>query len=196
MEEIISDYTIENNHAELSTSNQPIDTLPFEKYVPHQERSCGFIQKQLNHNLTQQLIQRCKQEKVTVQGAICSAMMFSLAQHLEPEDRDFHFSCLSPVDMRIKVNPPIGDEQITILISPLISFYTVNQKMSFWDLAKQATDQIKARLKTPEIYNGVFSFCQTLENSLENPEKTISSILVSNIGKVKISSDYGQFKLE
>ncbi|MDJ0516538.1 MAG: hypothetical protein QNJ74_09880 [Trichodesmium sp. MO_231.B1] len=78
----------------------------------------------------------------------------------------------------------------------ITSFDTVNQKMSFWDLAKQATDQIKARLKTPEIYNGVFSFCQTLENSLENPEKTISSILVSNIGKVKISSDYGQFKLE
>ncbi|MCH2047910.1 MAG: hypothetical protein MK289_05260 [Trichodesmium sp. ALOHA_ZT_67] len=31
---------------------------------------------------------------------------------------------------------------------------------------------------------------------LKNPEKTISSIVVSNIGKVKISSKYGQFQLE
>lgn len=195
MEEIIADYTIENN-AELSTSDRPIDTLPFEKYVPHQERSCGFIQKQLNHSLTQQLIQRCKQEKVTVQGAICSAMMLALAKYLEPEDKNFYFSCLSAVDMRRKVNSPIGDEQMTFLASSLTCFHTVNQKMSFWDLAKQATDQIKVRLKTPEIYNRVFSCCQALENFLENPEKTVCSVSVSNIGKVKISSDYGQFELE
>ncbi len=119
MEEIISDYTIENNYAELSTSNKPIDTLPFEKYVPHQQRTCGFIQKQLNSHLTQQLIQRCKQEKVTVQEAIYSAMMLALAKHLESEDKDFYFSYISPVEMRRKVNPPIGDEQITILISIL-----------------------------------------------------------------------------
>ncbi len=196
MEEIIADYTLENNNTELSTSNQPIDTLPFEKYVPHQERTCGFIQKQLNPSLTQQLIQRCKQEKVTVQGAICSAMMLALAKHLQPKDKDFYFSCLSPVEMRRKVNPPIGDEQMAVLISALTCFYTVNQKMSFWDLAKQATDQIKAKLKTAEIYNGVFSFCQALEDCLENPEKTSNSVLVANIGKVKIPSDYGQFELE
>ncbi|RQH16690.1 phthiocerol/phthiodiolone dimycocerosyl transferase family protein [Okeania hirsuta] len=195
MEEIINDYTIENN-AELSTSNQPIDTLPFEKYVPHQQRTCGFIQKQLNPSLTQKLIQRCKQEKVTVQGAICSAMMLALAKHLEPKDKDFYFSCVSAVDMRRKVNYPIGDEHMAVLISSLNSFYIVNEKMSFWDLAKQATEQIKARLKTPEIYNNVFSLCQSLEYCLENPEKTLSSIIVSNIGKVKIQSDYGQFELE
>ncbi len=195
MEEIIADYTIENN-AELSTSNKPIDTLPFEKYVPHQERTCGFIQKQLNPSLTEQLIQRCKQEKVTVQGAICSAMMLALAKHLQPEDKDFYFSCSSAVDMRIKVNPTIGDKQMTFFVSSLTCFHTVNQKMSFWDLAKQATEQIKAKLKTPEIYNQIFSFCEGLNIILENPEKTICSVLVSNIGKVKIPSDYGQFELE
>ncbi len=172
------------------------DTLPFEKYVPHQQRTCGFIQKQLNPSLTQQLIQRCKQEKLTIQGAICSAMMLALANNLDPKDKDFYFSCLSPVEMRRKVNPPISDQNMAVLISALTCFYTVNQKTSFWDLAKQATDQIQAKLKTQEIYNGVFSFCQALEDCLENPEKTSSSILVANIGKVKIPSTYGQFELE
>ncbi|NES05924.1 MAG: hypothetical protein F6K22_25820 [Okeania sp. SIO2F4] len=195
MEEIISDYTIKNN-AELSKSNQPIDTIPIEKYVPHQERTCGFIQKQLNPSLTQQLIQRCKQEKLTVQGAISSAMMLALAKNLEPKDRDFYFSCFFPVEMRRKVNYPVGDEQMGILISALTCFYTVNQKMPFWELAKQATEQIKERIKTPEIYNSVFSFCQALEDYLDHPEKTTHSILISNIGKVKIPSEYGDLKLE
>ena len=197
LEKIIADYTVENNTESLiSEVDQPIDTLPFEKYVPFKQRTCGLIQKQLNASLTQQLIQRCKSEKVTVQGAICSAMMLALAKHLEPEDQEFYFSCLDAVDMRRRLNSPIGNEQMTFLVSSLVCFHTVNQKMSFWDLAKQATEEIQAKLKTPEIYHRILAFGEGVNIILENPEKTISSVFVSNIGKVKISSNYGQFELE
>lgn len=196
LEKIIADYTVENNTESLiSELELPIDTLPFEKYVPFKQRTCGLIQKQLNASLTQQLIQRCKSEKVTVQGAICSAMMLALAKHLEPEDQEFYFSCLDAVDMRRRLNSPIGNEQMTFLVSSLVCFHTVNQKMSFWDLAKQATEEIQAKLKTPEIYHRILAFGEGV-NIIENPEKTISSVFVSNIGKVKISSNYGQFELE
>ena len=197
LEKIIADYTVENNTESLiSELELPIDTLPFEKYVPFKQRTCGLIQKQLNASLTQQLIQRCKSEKVTVQGAICSAMMLALAKHLEPEDQEFYFSCLDAVDMRRRLNSPIGNEQMTFLVSSLVCFHTVNQKMSFWDLAKQATEEIQAKLKTPEIYHRILAFGEGVNIILENPEKTISSVFVSNIGKVKISSNYGQFEIE
>ena len=196
LEKIIADYTVENNTESLiSELELPIDTLPFEKYVPFKQRTCGLIQKQLNASLTQQLIQRCKSEKVTVQGAICSAMMLTLAKYLEPEDKEFYFSCYDAVDMRRRLNSPIGNEQMTFLVSSLVCFHTVNQKMSFWDLAKQATEEIQAKLKTPEIYHRILAFGEGV-NIIENPEKTISSVFVSNIGKVKISSNYGQFELE
>ena len=197
LEKIIADYTVENNTESLiSELEPPIDTLPFEKYVPFKQRTCGLIQKQLNASLTQQLIQRCKSEKVTVQGAICSAMMLALAKYLEPEDKEFYFSCYDAVDMRRRLNYPIGNEQMTFLVSSLVCFHTVNQKMSFWDLAKQATEEIQAKLKTPEIYHRILAFGEGVNIILENPEKTISSVFVSNIGKVKISSNYGQFELE
>ena len=197
LEKIIADYTVENNTESLiSELELPIDTLPFEKYVPFKQRTCGLIQKQLNASLTQQLIQRCKSEKVTVQGAICSAMMLALAKYLEPEDKEFYFSCYDAVDMRRRLNYPIGNEQMTFLVSSLVCFHTVNHKMLFWDLAKQATEEIKAKLKTPEIYHRILAFGEGVNIILENPEKTISSVLVSNIGKVKISSNYGQFELE
>ena len=196
LEKIIADYTVENNTESLiSELELPIDTLPFEKYVPFKQRTCGLIQKQLNASLTQQLIQRCKSEKVTVQGAICSAMMLTLAKYLEPEDKEFYFSCYDAVDMRRRLNSPIGNEQMTFLVSSLVCFHTVNQKMSFWDLAKQSTEEIQAKLKTPEIYHRILAFGEGV-NIIENPEKTIYSVLVSNIGRVKILSNYGQFELE
>ena len=197
LEKIIADYTVENNTESLiSELELPIDTLPFEKYVPFKQRTCGLIQKQLNASLTQQLIQRCKSEKVTFQGAICSAMMLALAKYLEPEDKEFYFSCYDAVDMRRRLNYPIGNEQMTFLVSSLVCFHTVNQKMSFWDLAKQSTEEIQAKLKTPEIYHRILAFGEGVNIILENPEKTISSVFVSNIGKVKISSNYGQFEIE
>ena len=150
LEKIIADYTVENNTESLiSELELPIDTLPFEKYVPYKQRTCGLIQKQLNASLTQQLIQHCKSEKVTVQGAICSAMMLALAKNLEPEDKEFYFSCNHAVDMRKRLNYPIGNEQMAFLVSSLLCFHKVNQKMSFWGLARQATEEIKAKLKTP-----------------------------------------------
>ena len=132
---------------------------------------------------------------MTVQGAICSAMMLALAKYLEPEDKEFYFSCYDAVDMRRRLNSPIGNEQMTFLVSSLVCFHTVNQKMSFWDLAKQSTEEIQAKLKTPEIYHRILAFGEGV-NIIENPEKTIYSVLVSNIGRVKILSNYGQFELE
>ena len=98
--------------------------------------------------------------------------------------------------MRRRLNYPIGNEQMTFLVSSLVCFHTVNQKMSFWDLAKQSTEEIQAKLKTPEIYHRILAFGEGVNIILENPEKTICSVSVSNIGKVKISSNYGQFELE
>ncbi|MGD1702264.1 phthiocerol/phthiodiolone dimycocerosyl transferase family protein [Dapis sp. BLCC M229] len=194
LEKIIANYTVENE--ELPKLNRQIDTLPFEKYVPHQQRRCGLIQKQLNTDITEQIIERSRQEKSTVHGAICSAMMLALAKQLKKENKDFYFSCRSSVDIRRRVYPPIGDENIAMLVSALNSFHTVNNKTSFWDLARQVKSQIKARLKTPEIYNVILSYREGTKYILNNPERSYFSIFVTNIGKVKISSDYGLFKLE
>lgn len=194
LEELIANYTVENE--ELPKPNKPIDTLPFEKFAPHQERSCGLIHKQLNPDLTQQLIERCKQEKVTVHGAICSAMMLALAKQLGKKGKDFYFSCRSSVDMRRRVNPPVSEENIAMLVSALTSFHPVNNETSFWDLAKQVTEQIKAKLKTREVCNVILSYRQGTEYAVNNPERVSFSVFATNIGKVSISSDYGLFQLE
>lgn len=194
LEEIIANYTVENE--ELPKQNEQVDTLPFEKFAPHQERSCGLIHKQLNPDLTRQLIKRCKQEKVTVHGAMCSAMMLALAKQLKKEDKDFYFSCRSSVDMRRRVNPPVSEENIAMLVSALTSFHSVNDETSFWDLAKQVTEQIRAKLKTSEVCNVILSYRQGTEYALNNPQRVSFSVFATNIGKVKISPEYGLFRLE
>lgn len=195
LEEIISNHSVEGE--ELPRQNKKVCTLPCEEYVPHQQRRCGLIQRQLDNHLTQSLIKQCKhKEQVTVHGAICSAMMLALAKHIKKEKKDFYFSCRSSVDMRRRVNPPVEDKNMAMLVSALTSFHEVNEETNFWDLAKQVTLQIKARLKTPEIYKGILSYRQGAEHLLNTPKIAPFSIFVTNIGSIKIPSEYTPFQLE
>ncbi|MBD2683080.1 MULTISPECIES: phthiocerol/phthiodiolone dimycocerosyl transferase family protein [Nostoc] len=194
LEELMANVTTENTETQKSTQ-QP-HTLPLEHYVSHQQRSCRLIHRQLVAKLTNQIINSCKNEKVTVHGAICAAMMLALAKEIRKDNRDLYFSCRSSVDMRRRVNPPIGDENIAMIVSALTSFHTLTNKTSFWDLAREVTQQIKARLKTQEIYNVILSYKNKAEYVLEHPELVSFSIFVTNVGKVKIPSDYSPFQLK
>lgn len=175
---------------------QKPDTIPFEKYVNHQQRYCRFVQKQLDSELTNQLIKFCKTERVTVHGYICAAMMLALAEELEYKNKYFDFSCRSSVDMRRRINPPVSSEYFAMLVSALTSFHRVTRKQNIWQLAREVTQQIKNRLKTPEIYNVILSYRKGTEYILKHPEKTAFSVFVTNVGKIDITSEFKNFEIE
>jgi 2C-methyl-D-erythritol 2,4-cyclodiphosphate synthase len=196
LEEIISNYEI--NAKNLPKQTQQVDILPLEKDTPNEQRICRLIHRQLNTKLTQKIIKICKQKKITVQGAICAAMMLALANYLKKEevDKEFYFNCRSSVDMRKRVNPHVKPENIAMLVSALTSFHFIKNNVDFWDLAKEVTTQIKARLKTSEIYNVILTYRQGTEYVLTHSDQVFFSVFVSNVGQVKIPSNYNKLELE
>lgn len=194
LETLIAKVTTKNRETKKSTQ-QP-DTLPFEEYAPHQQRSCGLIHKQLDAYSTNQIIKCCKQKKATVHGAICAALILALAKKIKKVDKDLYFSCRSSVDMRRRVHPPVSQENIAMVISALTSFHSLTNETSFWNLAKEVTQQIQLRLNTSEIYDVILSYQKGAEHLLKNPEKVPYSVFVTNIGQVKIPSNYDKFQLE
>ena len=57
----------------------------------------------------------------------------------------------------VKIPQSVSEENIAMLVSALTSFHPVNNETSFWNLAKQVTEQIKGKLKTPEVCNVILS---------------------------------------
>ncbi len=194
LEELIAKVTTENQESPKST--QQVDFLPIEQYAPHKQRSFGLIHKQLDVNKTNKIIEYCKQEKATVHGAICAAMMLALAKKIKSKDKNLYFSCRSSVDMRRRLNPPLSQEHIAMIVSALTSFHSITCETSFWDLAREVTQQIKIRLKTSDIYDVILSYRKGVEHLLQHPEVVPYSVFVTNIGQVKIQSNYDQFQLE
>lgn len=173
------------------------ETLGFEKSVPAQLRCCGMVHRKLDVEITQQLVNLCRQEKTTVQCALCAAMMLAVASKITGEKRtNVRLSCRSYVDLRKRLHPTISNENMGVLASAVTSYHTTQMNTSFWDLARDVKQQLEAILESKRIFSPVLVFKQIVNSFLTHPYQVPVTVAVSNIGRVNIPETYGVFKLE
>jgi NRPS condensation-like uncharacterized protein len=176
--------------------NRP-QTLGFEKYVPIELRRCGLIHRQLDKELTQQFVELCRQEKTTVQGALCAAMLLAAARKITTVKKtDVCLSCESYVDLRRRLKPVVSDEDMSLLASSLTSFHTLRTNTSFWELARDVKQQLEAGLERGNIFSVVLMSRKIIESLLAQPDKTPITVALTNVGRVNIPKVYGPFQLE
>ena len=173
------------------------EKLESEETVPIESRSCGMSHRFLEKELTQKLIELCRQEKTTVQGALCAAMLLTVANKISSNKlRSIKLSCRSYVDLRRRLEPPIQPENMGFLASALSSLHQIKPQMSFWDLSRDITKNIEISLKRKEIFKPLMMFRKLIEYYIDNPEEFPSTIGVTNIGRVNISEVYGDLQIE
>ena len=172
-------------------------TLGFEKHVPIELRSSGIVHRRLDEKLTQKLVNFCRNEKTTVQGALCAAMLLAAARRIKSLKRtDVRLSCQSYIDLRKRLKPVISDENMCVLSSAITSFHTVKANTSFWELARDVTQQLKAGLEGNDIFSFVLMSRKMINSALAQSHEVPLTVGLSNVGRVNIPQVYGPFKLE
>jgi len=173
------------------------ETLGFEKYVPIDSRRSSMIHRQLGEKITERLVNCCRQEKTTVHAALCTAMMLVLAKKITDEKKiDLCLSCQSFVSLRHRLEPIIGNENLGMLASSIISYHVISENSSFWNLARDVKQQLEASLESNDIFSIMLFLRKIAEFCLAHPEEIPVSVSLSNIGRVDIPQVYGSFKLE
>ncbi|NDJ25210.1 alcohol acetyltransferase [Nostoc sp. B(2019)] len=172
-------------------------TLGFEKYVPIAQRRCNIVHRQLDPKLTQQFVNRCRQENTTVNSALCAALMFTVAKKITKVNRkDVRVNCLSYFDLRRHIQPVISDEQMGVLASSMMGFYTIHKNTSFWELAREVKQKLEAGTKQGDIFNMALIAKHLINFCFIQPKEVAATVSVSNVGKVNIPKVYGEFELE
>jgi Uncharacterized protein containing a NRPS condensation (elongation) domain len=172
------------------------EKLESEQTVPIESRSCGMSHRFLEKELTQKLIELCRQEKTTVQGALCAAMLLTVANKISSNKlRSIKLSCHSYVDLRRRLEPPIKHKNMGFFASFLNSFHQIKPRMSFWDLSRDITNNIALGVKRKDFFKPLMMFRKLVEYYIDNPDKS-STISVTNIGRVNISEVYGDLEIE
>ncbi|MEH1866516.1 MAG: condensation domain-containing protein [Nostoc sp.] len=137
---ILTQNKIENYQV---TNEQP--TPPPQLIIEHQasanERFTRMLPRMLSQEKTKILIEKCKQEKTTVHGAICAAMLFTAAKLLSI-DKQINLSYGLPVNLRKYCDPEITDQNLGCFISVLVFNQLVEYNTIFWDLARECKSKI------------------------------------------------------
>lgn len=175
-------------------------TLESEKKEDIANFKCGITQRKISPEVTEKIINNCHQNQVSVQSAICAAMLISVTNYIRNNKKQkIKASCRIGVDVRKLLNPEIESEKLGLFASNLLLLHNISDGHDFWDLSKEVMQQINAKLNNQEflinlqIFENIFEY---FEQIVANPEKIANTVDITNIGRVQINDDYGTFKLD
>jgi NRPS condensation-like uncharacterized protein len=196
---LTSKNNIEEAHEKPSQEIQP-PKLIIEEEAPPSDRRTHLLTRILSPQMTMQLKERCKQEKTTVHGALCAAMLFGAAK-IAFTDAPIHLSCGSNVNLRKYCEPEVKDDYMGCFAWGVVEIHTLDKTTTFWNLARECKSKITLSLSSGVHINILYSdkLRQLEKHSIINTSNERSgrnsAILVSNIGKFDFLNQYGNFKI-
>jgi len=150
---------------------------------------------------TAALVSRCRQEQTSVHGAICASFLLSIADEVKSGNNAV-LKCLSPLNIRNYLEPPIGENFGAYYTGGLIS-YQLSNSPNFWEVARELKYQINHLMEDGKMFDKVPKFRAFLSTkpdpiaTRQYVENLIGSdITVTNLGRLNIPHQYGVLQLQ
>ncbi|NMG10037.1 condensation domain-containing protein [Brasilonema sp. UFV-L1] len=161
----------------------------------------------LSKEETSTLINRCRQEQTSVHAAICAAFLLAIDSESDTKAQQNHFQepstlrCLSPVNIRRLLSPPI-EEDFGYYFCLTLTSVTVTPNLTLWNLARS----LKSQLNQQTLPNAIFAHIPETQAFLStNPSPNIVrdmlqdskgyDVLVSNLGQLNIQKQFGHLHI-
>jgi len=148
--------------------------------------------------ITQKIIERARLEGTTVHGVLCAAVLIA-SRKMRPEWADRKIEMISPICSRraLKLDDNYG---LNITTHPV--YFEEEQHLSFWDVARLAkaglagTDTAEHVKNYIGFFRGLTFNSSDLQHMIEVLKEAFNhEIMVTNLGRVKFHTDFGNLKL-
>ena len=149
---------------------------------------------QLGCEQTTALTDRCRQEGVTVQAALCSAFLMPFAE--QNPDTPVR-SAEVPVDLRPYLS--VDTDVYGNLIALALVDVDCRPGRDLWELARDAATALAAATREDRLFASPFIAMQLFEqprNPRSGPWRTEYDVSISNLGRIGIPARYGPFTIE
>jgi len=172
-------------------------TLKNEKYVSIPQRYSDFICRQIDPETTQKFIQHCHQEKTTVNSALSAILIQAIAKKIaRKKDKTIRISYLSYIDLRRRLQPVIGQENMGVVSTTMMGFTNIKTSgQSIWRLAREVQRDLEKITQSGDIFNMINIAKTLVDFCFLFPREIAATFAISNIGKVNIPKTYGELEL-
>ncbi|MGT2440979.1 phthiocerol/phthiodiolone dimycocerosyl transferase family protein (plasmid) [Bradyrhizobium betae] len=142
---------------------------------------------EFDRELTRHLIAKCREESVTVHGAICAAAAIATKP-----GRTGPIGISSPVDLRATAGKDADCPGLFMGLSP--AFLQVAGEDTLWTVARRATDGIMA-VRSPEMVAGLTRFLDNIVPKVADADfafavlpPQVRDLMISNLGRLSIQT--------
>jgi hypothetical protein len=152
----------------------------------------------LSPDLTSRVRDRAREERTTVHGAICAAIVLA-SRDVFADWKEIPLRVMSPISARPFVD--VG-ESCGVFIGATTTVFD-SQTVSFWDLARDARSRVAADQTREYLAAGVAAFTQVVSNGANVATATefaaqgfANEIMVSNLGSLQLDQRFGSVTLK
>lgn len=179
-------------------------TLVPDGSAPLAQIRTGLHHRVLSRDETRTLLERCRANQTTVQGALAAAFMQAVAGELSKKNGKGKIAVdnASTYDVRSLLDTPIDDSMGTF-VSATISFHYAGPSVPFWNLAREVRDEIARNVNSGLVFTMIR--IQTLMSSrAKSPEKLARQVekfrkpatFVTNFGNFNYPEKVGPWTRE
>jgi|GEM_PF-2775479 len=181
---------------------QPLQ-LAVDATIAPSEGHTRFVAKQLKPTETDALLQRCRAEDTTVNGAIAAALASAAAADMEDRgDKRTDVALCCAVNLREHTAKKLGDEVGPYTSNVYFSLRT-GKAEPFWQLARDAHDHVGTAIARGEAFGDVRRFGELAPKSLEPSDQLVDQVLkrcpanlsVYNLGRVPLGKSVGPYRV-
>ncbi len=161
----------------------------------------GLLSWKLLPQETAKLILHCRAEKTSIHGVLCAAFFASISEEIGLK-KDTFIKCFSPCNMRQYLKAPI-EKDFGLYIALILTIDQVKHLDNFWETARKTKLKLNQAVVQRTIFNGIpglENFFATKPDPVEVQKYSIenfpSDLFVSNLGDLKVSSQFNSLQLQ
>ncbi len=182
----------------------PLKLPPAHAALPEDHRN-RLVHRRLRPDLTQQLLRRAREEQCSAHGALCAALMASVASEMKRAGLEPPYSmfCASPVDLRGQLVPPVGPDEVGVFVGAVFSRHRVGDGAGFWELARAARRAIARERQAGDVIGTVALRSALALRSLgaEHAARALAHPMwgaagVTNVGSLDVPDGLGGLRIE
>jgi NRPS condensation-like uncharacterized protein len=152
---------------------------------------------------TNEIVTSCQQAQTSVYTAICAALLMAIAkERVQNHDLEefTHLKCLSPINVR-RFLPEIEADFGHYFVYTLIA-ESIAPDRSLWELARSIRAKLNQKIDPTQIFSHIPD-SEAFISTLPRPDDVVAmmetfnkyDVLVSNLGRLTIPQQYGEFEL-
>jgi hypothetical protein len=121
------------------------ESIPTDSVAPFEERRTRLIPCVLDTDSTRRLLQRSRQEKSSLHGALAAAQLQAIAQEFGGRDA-VTLSLVSGTNLRGRMSPRVGNDVLGLFASMIESTHRVPRSAPLWPLAREVSGELAMKI--------------------------------------------------